>query len=76
MDKWQEVVVVKWQPIETAPRDRTKILVACDAEVFAATWCDSFRAFCIDLDGQPLREATHWMPLPKPPTLSNDQEGS
>jgi len=66
-----------WQPIETAPNDFAAFL-ACDQ------WGQMWLCFR-DADGkvgayaestQSLfrgADATHWMPLPKPPTSSQDQ---
>ena len=58
-----------WQPIETAPRDGTEILVwrtrlqrACVAWWFGRWWDISGRDMWGD-ENQP----THWQPLPGPP---------
>ena len=51
-----------WQPIETAPRDGTRVLVyERDAALGAISlnW--------VDQDGWWLGHPTHWMPLPTPP---------
>lgn len=61
-----------WQPIETAPRNGTKILLWCAGNPsgewpFMATW-DPYHGFwVIHVDGQSLHEPTHWTPLPDPP---------
>jgi hypothetical protein len=63
---------MEWQPIETAPRDYTDILVVNDrgqAVVFwekvDEKWIVQDHKHC----DRPLRgsEPTHWMPLPEPP---------
>ena len=65
---------MKWQPIETAPRDGTKFLVlggpylgyvipvVVDAVFDEGAWWPNQSDW---MDG-PL-EPTHWMPLPPPP---------
>ena len=58
----------EWQPIETAPRDGTDILVGyttgeiCILHFDAATfaWWDHLGAY-------EFPDPTHWMPLPPPP---------
>lgn len=58
----------QWQPIETAPRDGTRILafvppygaMTAHTDFFNGEWrCHS----CLNREAQP----THWMPLPDPP---------
>ena len=57
-----------WRPIETAPKDGTRVLVfrqaSLDHEVGIARfeggdWCDD--------DDFVYYGVTHWMPLPEPP---------
>ena len=74
----------QWQPIETAPKDGTQILLcrAFDADgnrieplgIFAqcAQWWgieEGWVVYC-SMVREPLLhfEPTHWMPLPQPPT--------
>jgi hypothetical protein len=73
-----------WQPIETAPRDGTRILVSFgDMGVWQVSWTepayDDWMIWCVDdnkhgpyaLRGYAAtgpRAPTHWQPLPAPPT--------
>lgn len=70
----------EWQPIETAPRDGTPILIFDPLRhVRIARWGDTFLASRIDGRSQPIfgfvvvdtqfvkADPTHWMPLPDPP---------
>jgi hypothetical protein len=76
-----------WQPISTAPKDGTQILVyfpqigvwqvLWSREVFNdGFWCVSDNKF----EDRPLRgwsdEPTHWMPLPDPPVAVHAGEVS
>lgn len=61
----------EWQPIETAPKDKW-ILVWCSnvKSCFVAMWngeVEDFVGEAHDLYIDSI-DATHWMPLPEPPT--------
>lgn len=54
-----------WQPIGTAPKDGTDVLV-WDFDAYAiASWCVS-RGVWVRADGEDAYP-THWAPLPEPP---------
>ena len=57
----------EWQPIETAPRDGTEILLWEDGYILGS-WVEEYGYFA-DPDGHlwKNRQPTHWMPLPAPP---------
>ena len=62
-----------WQPIETAPKDRPVLVSVPTGEprAFMAEWRDGSKwldgrgVFVVFMDGQPLRDATHWKPAPE-----------
>jgi len=66
-----------WQPIETAPKDGTVIIVYGKfpykvnvQTVFyqTAAWeSDEFKAGWTNASSSWLADVTHWMPLPEPP---------
>ena len=71
---------MQWQPIETAPRDGTRVLVYARLDP-PEKWHEALRdippvmavaswhpdgGWCVC----EVRDATHWMPLPAPPTKS------
>lgn len=70
-----------WQPISTAPRDGTPVLLYCpelEGSQYAlamyngdATYSGRYGRFCWSIvagEGSIAEKcATHWMPLPKPP---------
>lgn len=74
-----------WQPIETAPKDGTLLLLwerdgskynAAFGDVFCGRWDD---ALLIDrvghwIDGRFTRNPTHWLPLPPPPSMAAETE--
>jgi hypothetical protein len=67
-----------WRPIATAPKDGTEVLIFVpgSGEQFVAYWNKRFEAWLYAATSSGVRvftkEATHWMPLPTPPT---DGEG-
>ena len=73
-------VKMEWQPIETAPRDGTTILVYFKRHgAMSVSWTsredDGFYIWCVDdhkfgpyaVRGYMHGDDTHWMPLPPPP---------
>ncbi len=73
---------MEWQPIETAPRDGTRLLLwaAWNDEPVIASWCVSRAPYSFegwstgwqtagnyDVGYEALMGVTHWMPLPAPP---------
>ena len=65
----------EWQPIETAPRDGSEIIVLDDGAVRSAVWSDTINKFTGD-GGNVFNwceRPTHWMPLPSPPTSASKE---
>lgn len=58
---------MNWQPIETAPRDGTRVLTFRRdfSESYAVAWFG--RGGWIPVNGSAWPEPTHWAPLPEPP---------
>jgi hypothetical protein len=73
---------MEWQPIETAPKDGTQLLVCVlyevDGDVFSERWVDSFWdgkwLWFPKIISAPL-PPTHWTPLPPPPTVGETTNG-
>ena len=64
-----------WQPIASAPKDETAILLYCPnfywgAGVYVGWWSGSYFDVCTEGNTErPYSDdgATHWMPMPPPP---------
>ena len=69
---------MQWQPIETAPRDGTAILVSEGRSCYCVEWIEEFDWWAVDdnklgpfrLRGQ---APIHWMPLPPPPPEAKEK---
>lgn len=73
----------EWQPIETAPKDGTEVLLYLDApwsKIEKARWYEPWKNWQVgEIPEDPIRDEycgigssipTHWMPLPASPTPS------
>ena len=60
------IEMTDWQPIETAPKDGTDVLVWCGGAMFIA-YMEVGRWFFDRTDHSVKPLPTHWMPLPAPP---------
>lgn len=57
-----------WPPIETAPKDGTEILIWVERpHRYRAAWWDERYGAYVDT-WMCYEDATHWQPLPDPPT--------
>lgn len=68
--------MTEWQPIETAPKDLSSVLVYIpgyvlgqENEIASVYWNVRFKCWCaVAVEMEPIYgEPTHWMPLPPPP---------
>lgn len=57
----------EWQPIETAPKDGTEILVFDDGAYIVTPWIEGDDQSGWWDNGFMDPPPTHWMPLPAPP---------
>lgn len=67
----------EWQPIETAPKDGTRILATGDGTTVVTLWGKAnhvplYSWLLLDVPYDPedydFWKPTHWQPLPPPPT--------
>ncbi len=71
---------MKWQPIETAPKDGTVVILADDSSVYPQGWWRMRKGWVFldtNVEGPDYTNGwvkgygpTHWMPLPDPPEAS------
>ncbi len=73
--------LMEWQPIETAPRDGSSVLLFDGERVSYGGWIDVEAQGCEESEADLISEGwwsvdlrenapTHWMPLPDPPVAS------
>lgn len=55
---------VSWHPIETAPKDETRILAMNDEVAFCVWWAGDWNGWVDDGGSSQPYDFTHWMPLP------------
>jgi hypothetical protein len=59
---------MNWQPIETAPKDGTRVMVFCpDRGVMEARFNQTYGRWGDPVYSEWDCEPTHWMPLPPAP---------
>ncbi|MBC6444640.1 MAG: DUF551 domain-containing protein [Alphaproteobacteria bacterium GM202ARS2] len=61
-----------WKPIDSAPKDGTRIIVWCDAwnAPSSGCWYGSWWGVVYEL-GAFVHQPTHWQPMPDPPSESD-----
>lgn len=60
----------QWQPIESAPKDGTPVLVdhpAWHSRVLPGEWDENLSAWRVDGFGFPATQPSKWHPMPAPP---------
>lgn len=59
-----------WQPIETAPKDGTVILIGAHLGIDIGLWADWLNGWIDEAQSgyHDPNWPTHWMPLPNPPS--------
>lgn len=65
----KDVPMSDWQPMDTAPKDRTQILLWNGAYIAIGEWLPE--GYFEDHEPArwfPINEPTHWQPLPEPPS--------
>lgn len=60
-------LVPQWMPIETAPRDGTRILVYSENCIAIAGYSTDYNSWCENYYDNLWHDPTHWQPLPSPP---------
>ena len=75
--KPERKLLTEWQPIETAPKDGRRVLLARHRWTFEGSWCEPHEGRAgwypiSTVEEWQMREegpvaVSHWMPLPEPP---------
>lgn len=60
----------EWKPIETAPKDGTRILAYTNGAYAVALWSGNYWA-TVPIVSKMEIVASHWMPLPFPPEVTS-----
>jgi len=63
---------MRWQPISTAPRDGTQVLLCLGSHIWLDHWMES-KEYNGWVYHSPT-DATHWMPLPSPPDAQQPEQ--
>lgn len=60
---------MRWQPIESAPKDREVLLLDPEVGVCMGAYYSGkyWTTVCVRGGEDDFSEPTHWMPLPEPP---------
>lgn len=71
-DRTWEKAMSEWQPIETAPKDGTVVLLYCGGKEVVSARHYANDCWTPEHDmAQGVTWATHWMPLPAPPQTAS-----
>lgn len=73
-ESWKPLL--KWHPVETAPRDGEAQLVWSDSQGCVAQWSLMHDCFVETATGRVLKRAVGWMPMPKEPLLVKGELGA
>jgi hypothetical protein len=63
-----------WQPIDSAPKDGTPILIALGTRMDLARWRRQDQCWEGPDSCAFSEQPTHWMPLPDPPVSASPEE--
>lgn len=66
---------MEWMPIETAPKDWTRVDLWDGEQRIPDCWFEGWRWWTKSgYDECPVNDPTHWMPLPPPPSLESKKD--
>jgi len=70
-NQWAQALL-EWQPIETAPKDYTYVLLWDGSWHWIGIWDEDFGKWEVDGERHEDLIHTHWMPLPPPPKKGDE----